>query len=94
MIVLSSAILFQLPMIIYVLTKAGIVTPEMMISYRKHAVIVILILGAFLTPPDPISQVLIAIPLFGLYQVSIYISAGVLKRQRAKDQQLIKRKTE
>lgn len=92
MIVLSSAILFQLPMIVYVLTKAGLVTPELMKSYRKHAVIVILVLGAFLTPPDPISQILIAIPLFGLYQISIFISARVLRRQRKKEQQLIKRK--
>ena len=92
MIVLSSAILFQLPMIVYVLTKAGLVTPELMKSYRKHAVIAILVLGAFLTPPDPISQILIAIPLFGLYQISIFISARVLRRQRRKEQQLIKRK--
>jgi sec-independent protein translocase protein TatC len=91
MIVLSSAILFQLPMVVYVLTKAGLVTPEIMRSYRKHAVIVILILGAFLTPPDPISQILIAIPLFGLYQISIFISARVIRSQRRKEQQLIKR---
>jgi len=92
MIVLSSAILFQLPMIVYVLTKAGLLTPEFMKSYRKHAVIVILVLGAFLTPPDPISQILIAIPLFGLYQISIFISARVLRNQRRKEQRIIKRK--
>ena len=91
MIVLSSAILFQLPMIVYVLTKAGLVTPEGMKTYRRHAIVVILILGALLTPPDPISQVLIAIPLFGLYQVSIYISASVLRRQRRKEQRLMKK---
>lgn len=91
MIVLSSAILFQLPMIVYVLTKAGLVTPEGMKTYRRHAIVVILVLGALLTPPDPISQVLIAIPLFGLYQISIYISASVLRRQRRREQRLIKR---
>lgn len=91
MIVLSSAILFQLPMIIYVLTKAGLVTPEIMKSYRRHAIIAILILGALLTPPDPISQILIAIPLFGLYQISIFISAAVLRKQRAKEQKLVKK---
>ena len=91
MIVLSSAILFQLPMIIYVLTKAGLVTPEMMKSYRRHAIIAILILGALLTPPDPISQILIAIPLFGLYQISIFISAAVLRKQRVKEQKLVKK---
>jgi sec-independent protein translocase protein TatC len=91
MIVLSSAILFQLPMVIYVLTKAGLVTPEIMKKYRRHAIIAILILGALLTPPDPISQILIALPLFALYQISIFISAAVLRKQRAKEQKLIKR---
>ena len=91
MIVLSSAVLFQLPMIVYVLTKAGLITPEVMKKYRKHAVIGILILGALLTPPDPISQILIAIPLFGLYQISIFISAAVLRKQRARENRLIKR---
>jgi sec-independent protein translocase protein TatC len=91
MIVLSSAILFQLPMVVYVLTKAGLVTPEVMKKYRRHAIIAILILGALLTPPDPISQILIAMPLFALYQISIFISAAVLRKQRAKEQKLIKR---
>jgi sec-independent protein translocase protein TatC len=90
MIVLSSAILFQLPMVVYVLTKAGLVTPEVMKRYRRHAIVAILILGALLTPPDPISQILIAIPLFGLYQISIFISAAVLRKQRQKEQKIIK----
>lgn len=81
MIVLSSAILFQLPMVVYFLSKAGIITPHFMKHYRRHAIVVILILGALLTPPDPISQVLIAVPLFGLYQISIFISAGVLRNK-------------
>ena len=91
MIVLSTAILFQLPMIVYVLTKAGLVTPDGMRYYRRHAIVAILVLGALLTPPDPISQILIAVPLFGLYQISIYISATVLRRQRLKEQRLIKK---
>ena len=91
MIVLSSAILFQLPMIVYVLTKAGLLTPEVMKKYRRHAIIAILVLGALLTPPDPISQILIAMPLFGLYEISIFISATVLRKQRGKEQKVIKR---
>jgi len=91
MIVLATAILFQLPMVVYVLTKAGLVTPQVMKKYRRHAIIGILILGALLTPPDPISQILIAIPLFGLYQVSIFISAAVLRKQQQKEQSLVKR---
>ncbi len=82
MIVLSSAVLFQLPMVVYFMSKAGIVTPSVMKHYRRHAIVFILILGALLTPPDPISQVLIALPLFGLYQISIFISAGVLRNKK------------
>jgi sec-independent protein translocase protein TatC len=81
-IVLSSAILFQLPMVVYFLSKAGLITPQIMKHYRKHAIVLILILGALLTPPDPISQVLISIPLFGLYQVSIFISANVMRKKK------------
>lgn len=81
MIVLASAVLFQLPMVVYFLSKAGLITPDGMKHYRRHAIVVILILGALLTPPDPISQVLIAVPLFGLYQISIFISAGVLRKK-------------
>lgn len=79
--VLGSGILFQLPIVVYFLSKIGIVTPELMKSYRKHAIVVILVLGAMLTPPDPLSQVLIAFPLFGLYELSILISKRVTKRR-------------
>lgn len=91
--VLGSGILFQLPIVVYFLSKIGIVTPELMKSYRKHAIVVILVLGAMLTPPDPLSQVLIAFPLFGLYEMSILISKRVTKRRlkaelaRQKEQQ-------
>ena len=92
MIVISSAVLFQLPIVVYFLTKAGLVTPAFLREYRKHAIIVILVLGALLTPPDPISQVLIAIPLFGLYQISIYISASTLRKEARAEKRLTKAK--
>lgn len=79
--ILACGLLFQLPIVVYFLTRAGLVTPQLMRTYRKHAVIVILILGAMLTPPDPFSQVLIAIPLLGLYQISIFISKRVINRE-------------
>ena len=79
--VLASGILFQMPVVTYFLTTAGLITPSIMRQYRKHAIVVILILGAMLTPPDPFSQILIALPLVGLYQVSIWISRVVTKRQ-------------
>lgn len=85
--VLGSGMLFQLPVVVYFLTKIGVVTPALMKAYRKHAVVVILVLGAMLTPPDPLSQILIAFPLFGLYQISIFISARVL-RKKAKEELL------
>ena len=80
--VLACALLFQLPIFVYFLTKAGIISPALMKTYRKHALVLILILGAMLTPPDPVSQILIAIPLFALYQISIFISASVYRREQ------------
>ncbi len=85
MLVLACAFLFQLPIIVYFLTQAGIITPSLMRRYRKHAIVVILVLGALLTPPEPVSQVLIAIPLFALYQMSIFISSAVMRSQRRKE---------
>jgi len=85
MLVLACAFLFQLPIIVYFLTQAGIITPSLMKRYRKHAIVVILVLGALLTPPEPVSQVLIAIPLFALYQMSIFISSAVVRSQRRKE---------
>lgn len=79
--VLGSGILFQLPIVVYFLSRVGLVTPTLMRRYRRHAIVVILILGAMLTPPDPLSQILIAFPLFGLYQFSIFISGRVLKKK-------------
>lgn len=83
MIVLASGILFQLPIIVYFLTKAGLVSPTLLRHYRRHAIVVILVLSAFLTPPDPISQILIAIPLLVLYEVSIFISKFVVRKEES-----------
>ncbi|MGK7390063.1 MAG: twin-arginine translocase subunit TatC [Candidatus Cyclobacteriaceae bacterium M2_1C_046] len=88
MLVLGSGILFQLPMVIYFLTKVGVVTPDFLRTYRRHALVIILVLGAVLTPPDPFSQILIAIPLVGLYEVSIYVSRITLKRMRKREREL------
>lgn len=79
--VLACGLLFQLPMVVMFLTKSGIITPELMKTYRKHGVVVIFFLGALLTPPDPFSQVLIAIPLIGLYQISIAVSKRAYKKR-------------
>ncbi|HMG93014.1 MAG TPA: twin-arginine translocase subunit TatC [Chryseolinea sp.] len=81
MLVFGSGLLFQLPVVIYFLTKVGIVTPEFLRKYRKHSIIIILIVAAIVTPPDPLSQMLITIPLYLLFEISILISAGVARRK-------------
>lgn len=82
MLTLACGLTFQLPMISFVLSQVGILTPEFMREYRKHALIVILIVAAIITPsPDVISQLLVATPLFGLYEISIWVSASVNRRK-------------
>lgn len=81
MIVFGSGLLFQLPVVVYFLTKAGLVSSQLMKKYRKHAIIAILVLGAMITPPDPFSQVLIALPLMLLYQMSILIAKRIERRK-------------
>jgi sec-independent protein translocase protein TatC len=76
---LGCGIMFQLPMLAFVLSKMGIITPALMRAYRKHSIVVILIVAAIITPPDVISQILVSLPLFILYEVSILISARVTK---------------
>ena len=86
--VLASGLIFELPIIIYFLTKVGLVTPEFLRKYRKYALVVVLILSAIITPPDIASQIIVAIPILILYQISIYISKLVIRSQRKKAQHL------
>jgi sec-independent protein translocase protein TatC len=81
---LATGLVFELPIIAFFLTKIGIITPAFMRKYRKHAIVVIFIIAAIITPPDVFSQTLVAIPLLILYEVSIFISARVMK-QKDKD---------
>ncbi len=83
--VIACGVLFELPIIIYFLTKVGLVTPEIMKKYRKIALVIVLILSAVITPPDVTSQIIVAIPVLVLYQVSIYISKVVLKREAKRE---------
>jgi sec-independent protein translocase protein TatC len=84
-ITLSCGIVFQLPIIVYFLSKLGFVTPKLMRTYRRHAIIAVLILSAIITPPDISSQVLVSIPLVILYEVSILISKMVVKKDEEND---------
>lgn len=88
--VFGSGLLFQLPVVVYFMTKVGLLTPKFMRTYRRHAIIVILIIGAIVTPPDPLSQVLISVPLFMLYEISIFISAYVVRQKRKEEEQQAK----
>ncbi|MBR7948348.1 twin-arginine translocase subunit TatC [Microvirga sp. STR05] len=80
---LSCAFVFELPMIVFFLAKAGLITPEIMRLYRKHAIVVVLIIAAIITPPEITSQIIVTIPIVLLYEVSISIAA-VVGRNRTK----------
>ena len=79
-ITLAAGLIFLLPVVVYFLSRAGLVTPEILKSYRKHALVAILIIAAVITPPDLTSQVLVALPVLVLYEFSIVISRRVVKR--------------
>ncbi len=83
--VIACGIIFELPIIIYFLTKIGLVTPQFLKKYRKFALVGVLILSAIITPPDITSQIVVSIPVFVLYEVSIIISRIVLKKQAKRE---------
>jgi len=81
---LSAGLTFELPIVVFFLARIGIITPEFMSKYRRHAIVVVLILAAVITPPDVFSLILVSIPLVLLYEVSIFI-AGRVARKRQRD---------
>ncbi|MCL6272787.1 twin-arginine translocase subunit TatC [Muricauda sp. 2012CJ35-5] len=83
--VIACGIMFELPIVVFFLTKVGLVTPEILKKYRKIALVVVLILCAVITPPDVTSQIIVAIPVLMLYQASIHISNIVVKREAKKE---------
>ncbi|MBI1838464.1 MAG: twin-arginine translocase subunit TatC [Flavobacteriia bacterium] len=83
--VFYSGLLFLLPVVSYLLTKIGIITPAFFRKYRKHAIVVILVLAAIITPPDLISQVIVSIPIVILYEIGIIVSARVEKNKLKED---------
>ena len=74
MLLLGSGVIFELPIVVFILSAIGLLTPAFMRHYRRHAIVVILVLSAFITPPDPISLVFMSIPLAFLYEISIGVS--------------------
>ena len=86
--VLGCGLLFQFPVVVYFLTKIGMVTPQLMRTYRRHAVVVIIVLGAIVTPSaDPFSLAIISLPLYFLYEISIFTSIVVLRKKRKREEQ-------
>ena len=79
--VIASGLFFEMPIIIYFLTKLGLVTPQFLRKYWKYAVVIILIVAAIVTPPDVVSQLIVAIPMLLIYEVSILLSVLVHKKQ-------------
>lgn len=79
---LASGVIFELPILIYFLSKVGLVTPTFLRKYRKHSIVLILALSAIITPPDVFSQILVCLPLMVLYEVGITISRKIYKKQQ------------
>ncbi len=86
-ITLSSGLVFELPIVVYFLTKVGLLTPDMMREYRRHSFVGVLVLSAIITPPDVSSQILVAIPIVVLYELSIYISAFVSRKEKEEEEE-------
>ncbi len=82
---LGVSILFELPVLVFFLTKIGIVTPELLKTHRKHALVLVLILAAIITPPDVASQIIVTIPILILYEISIKVSKIVIKKQEREE---------
>lgn len=82
MFTLLSGIIFELPIAVYFLSKLGLITPDFMRKYRRHSIVVILIIAAIITPADAASQILVFIPVWVLYELSIFISARVVRNMQ------------
>ena len=80
--VLSSGLIFQLPILMYFLTKIGVITPDFLRKNRKFAIVIVLSLAAIITPPDIASQIIVTIPIIFLYEISIFISKVVYRNQQ------------
>jgi len=77
----ASGVIFELPIIVYFLSKVGLITQAFMRKYRRHAYVLLLIVAGVITPPDVFSQMLVFLPLLILYEVSVYISRSVERRK-------------
>jgi sec-independent protein translocase protein TatC len=83
--VIASGLYFELPIVVYFLTKLGLVTPDFLRKYRKYGIVIILIIAAIVTPPDVVSQILVAIPMLLIYELSIFLSAMVVRKRKKEE---------
>ena len=86
MFTLPIGLVFELPVIVYFLAKIGLLTADFMKTYRRHAAVVLLIIAAVVTPsPDVASQMLVFVPLYLLYEISIYVARRVQNQLEAEE---------
>lgn len=90
-IVLATGLIFELPLITYVLTKVGVITPMFLTKYRRHSIVVIFIIAAIITPPDVFSQTLVAIPLLLLFEIGVLVSKAVYREKQKKHDSFMER---
>lgn len=85
MFTIPTGLIFELPIVVFFLAKVGLITSSFMKKYRRHAIVIILLAAAIITPPDVITQFLIGIPLYMLYEAGIVIARRVEKKQKLAD---------
>lgn len=78
---IACAVMFQLPLLIYYLTRMGLISSAFLRKYRRHAIVLLMVLAAVITPPDIFSLILVSLPLYGLYELSIRLSARVERKE-------------
>ncbi len=82
---MGAGIIFEMPIVSFILSAVGILTPKFLRKYRRHAIVAIMILSAFITPPDPISMLIMTFPLIILYEISVLVSVAVNTAKRKKE---------
>jgi sec-independent protein translocase protein TatC len=86
-VILSVGVTFELPVVIYILARLGIITPKFLIKNRKYAFVIVLVLAAIITPPDVFSQIIVTIPLWALYEISIVVAKRVTPKEDPSDEE-------
>lgn len=83
---MGAGIIFEMPIVSFILSAVGILTPKFLRKYRRHAIVAIMVLSAFITPPDPVSMLIMTFPLMILYEISILVSAIVNRAKKRREQ--------